>query len=43
MTKTMGTEERRALEIIANSLPNYLSPSGLANYYPGDSNEGYRC
>ena len=26
--------------IIAGSLPNYLSASGLANYYPGDTNEG---
>ncbi len=41
MTKTMGTRNEALWEIIANSLPNYLSASGLANYYPGDSNEGY--
>ena len=41
MTRTMGTKNEALWDIIANSLPNYLSASGLANYYPGDSNEGY--
>jgi len=41
MTKTMGSKDEALWDIIANSLPNYLSSSGLANYYPGDSAEGY--
>lgn len=42
MTKTMGTKNEALWDVIANSLPNYLSASGLANYYPGDSSsEGY--
>ncbi|MBL8308919.1 MAG: hypothetical protein JNL19_00710 [Burkholderiales bacterium] len=41
MTKTMGSKDEALWDIIANSMPNYLSASGLANYYPGDSGEGY--
>ena len=42
MTRTMGTKNEALWDIIAGSLPNYLSASGLANYYPGDSSsEGY--
>ena len=40
MTKAMGMKDDGLWEIIAGSLPNYLSGSGLANYYPGDTNEG---
>ena len=41
MTKTMGSKDEALWDVIAGSLPNYLSTSGLANYYPGDSSEGY--
>ncbi|MCZ2136367.1 MAG: hypothetical protein LC098_13230 [Burkholderiales bacterium] len=41
MTKAMGTKDPASWEIIANSLGNYLSPSGLAHYYPGATDEGY--
>ena len=40
MTRTMGTKDDALWEVIAGSLPNYLSASGLANYYPGDTQEG---
>ncbi len=40
MTKAMGMKDSGLWDIIAGSLPNYLSGSGLANYYPGDTNEG---
>ena len=40
MTKALGLKDDALWEIISNSLPNYLSASGLANYYPGDSQEG---
>jgi len=40
MTRTMGTKDDALWDVIASSLPNYLSSSGLANYYPGDTNEG---
>ena len=40
MTRTMGTKDDALWDVIAGSLPNYLSASGLANYYPGDTNEG---
>ncbi len=41
MTRTMGTKDEVLWDVIAGSLPNYLSASGLANYYPGDTSEGY--
>ena len=41
MTKAMGTKDPASWEIIANSLGNYLSPAGLAHYYPGATDEGY--
>jgi alpha-2-macroglobulin len=41
MTKTLGMKDENLWAIIAESLPNYLSASGLANYYPGDTSEGY--
>ena len=41
MTRTMGTKDETLWDVIAGSLPNYLSASGLANYYPGDTSEGY--
>ena len=41
MTRTMGAKDEALWDIIAGSLPNYLSASGLANYYPGDTSEGY--
>ena len=41
MTRTMGSKDEALWDVIAGSLPNYLSPSGLANYYPGDNSEGY--
>ncbi|TAG06100.1 MAG: hypothetical protein EAZ43_01015 [Betaproteobacteria bacterium] len=41
MTKTLGMKEENLWAVIADSLPNYLSSNGLANYYPGDTNEGY--
>ena len=40
MTRTMGSKDDALWDVIAGSLPNYLSASGLANYYPGDTNEG---
>jgi alpha-2-macroglobulin len=41
MTKTLGMKDENLWNIIAESLPNYLSSSGLANYYPGSTEEGY--
>ena len=41
MTRTMGAKDEALWDVIAGSLPNYLSASGLANYYPGDTSEGY--
>ena len=41
MTRTMGSKDEVLWDVITGSLPTYLSASGLANYYPGDTSEGY--
>jgi alpha-2-macroglobulin len=40
-TKALGLKDDALWSIISESLPTYLSPSGLANYYPGATDEGY--
>lgn len=41
MVKAMGTKREDLWQRIVEELPGYLSPSGLAHYYPGASGEGY--
>jgi alpha-2-macroglobulin len=40
-TKALGLKDESLWSIISESLPTYLSPNGLANYYPGATEEGY--
>jgi alpha-2-macroglobulin len=40
-TKALGLKDEGLWSIISESLPTYLSSNGLANYYPGATEEGY--
>ncbi len=40
-TKALGLKDDNLWNIISESLPTYLSANGLANYYPGATEEGY--
>ncbi len=41
MVKALGTKREDLWQRIVEELPGYLSPGGLAHYYPGASGEGY--
>ncbi|MFN3630334.1 MAG: MG2 domain-containing protein, partial [Casimicrobiaceae bacterium] len=41
MVKAMGTKREDLWQRIVDELPDYLSPSGLAHFYPGASGEGH--
>ncbi len=40
-TKALGLKDEGLWSIVSESLPTYLSSNGLANYYPGATEEGY--